>query len=269
MSAPQVIVTGWTGAGKTTLAGRLAAECRLGQVAASERLLEAVGAPGRPRPERLAAWLRPDRHDQRDESVDRRVDLATISALLAEDTPMVVESAGPAALLTPPLDRTLRIRLEADEKVRAARIAALMPGRVNLSEARAIVARKDAATVAAARSAWALDLRDDGAVRWRHDLVLRCPHLGECAARQRCQTAVGVLTLAAYRVYVSHLRADPQCGRAAAQRLVSEVGVWRAWVVRVSPLLTDPAARFDPQVWTRRLMCELGAAPATESEACQ
>jgi hypothetical protein len=197
------------------------------------------------------------------------VDVATVSAVLADDRPMVVESAGAVALLTPLLDQTLRIRLEADETVRAARIAALMAGRVAVGEARTIVARKDAATADAARAAWALDLRNDEAVRWRHDLVLRCPHPGQCAAPERCQTAIDLLALAAYWVYASHLRADQQFGQAAARRLACEIEVWRAWVVRVSPLLTDPDGRFDPGLWTHRLMHELDHAQAAESEVCR
>ncbi|MGH3712946.1 MAG: AAA family ATPase [Micromonosporaceae bacterium] len=263
-----MIITGWTGAGKTTLAGRLAAECHLRAVVASQGLLNAVGATDRPRLERLASWLDPNRQDPRSAAVDRRVDLALISAILSEDRPMVVESAGSVALLMPLLDQTFRVRLEASETVRAARIADLMAGRVSISEARTVVARKDAATAQAARDGWALDLRNDSAMHWRHDLVLRCPHAPECAAPARCQTAVDLLTLSAYWVYVSYLRADPQFGQAAARRLACEIEVWRAWVVRVSPLLTEPESRFDPDVWTRRLRHDLDNTPATESQVC-
>jgi cytidylate kinase len=255
-----VIVAGATGSGKSTLARYLATAGGLRRLAASSLLLETAG-PG-PRPgkrERLWSWAAdPVAATARrcaDVTADRVTDLATLSACRETSEDVVVETAGPVALLQPAATVALLVLLDAAAPVRAARVQAGLAGMVSVAQAGRLVAAKDAATVAAVRAAWALDLSDPATHGWRFDLVIRCPDQAVCRHPAECRQAVRELADAAVSVYVHYLAGAP--AREPVWRLACVAKQWRPWLVRLSPALTDATGRHTPHRWRHRLGDEL------------
>jgi len=186
----------------------------------------------------------------------RLADLATMAACDGARTGTVVDSAGPAALLLPPRNTALLVLVDAAQAVRADRVHRLLDG-VTLSTALEIVRRKDAATLAAVRAAWGLEIVDETAIRWRFDLILRCPDEESCRSAQRCLEASRATLRAAVSVYRRLLRNE--AGADEVLRLTKLTERHRPWLVRIAPLLLDPAVPQALATWQDRLSHELAS----------
>lgn len=263
-----VIVAGLTGAGKSTLARFLAGAGGLRRLTVSSLLVEASDTGPVDKRDRLRSWADdPEAASARrcaDPAVDRGTDLAVLAACRAATEDVVVETAGPVALLQPVDTAALLVLLDAAAPVRAARIHASLAGTVTGAQAHQVVAAKDAATVAAVRAAWALDLSDLAAVAWRFDLVIACPDRLVCREPATCRRAARELADAAVSVYLHYLAAAP--AGEAARRMTTLAERWKRWLVRLSPALTDATGPHTPHRWRTRLGDELAALAHQPSE---
>lgn len=263
-----VIVAGLTGAGKSTLARFLAGAGGLRRLTASSLLVEASDTGPADKRERLRSWADdPAAATARrcaDVTVDRGTDLAVLAACRTATEDVVVETAGPVALLQPLDTVSLLVLLDAAAPVRAARVRHELAGTVTGTQAHQVVAAKDAATVAAVRAAWALDLSELAAVAWRFDLVIACPDRLACRHLATCRRAVRELADAAVSVYLHYL-AGVAAGE-AARRMATLAEQWQRWLVRLSPALTDATGPHTPDRWRTRLGDELAALAHKPSE---
>jgi len=169
----------------------------------------------------------------------------------------VVDTDGPAALLLPPRNAALLVMVDAAATVRAERVRRLLASEVTPADALRIVTRKDTATVAAVRAAWGLDIADVAATTWRFDLVIRCPDEESCRSAQRCMEASRAMVRAAVSVYRRFLRNE--AGTDEVVRLATVTQRHRSWLVRIAPLLLDPATPHTLPRWRDRLRDELAA----------
>jgi hypothetical protein len=248
---PLVVVTGWTAAGKSTLAEQFAV-AGLARVAGSALLRPLLGDVVPDKAARLRSWLAgPVAGVPRDGRADRLADLALLRLVTARPGGRVVDSAGSLPLLLPPINDALLVRLVATPAVRAERVRRLLDGTVSVDEAAQIVRRKDATTAAACLTAWGLDLSNPVHQR-RYDLILCCPDGDRCADAQRCKVAVASLADAAGRVYRCYLADDRDGAAAAVTALLAAVGTYRSWVAWMCPLLTS-RADVSRQRWRDRL----------------
>ncbi len=241
-AAPVVFITGPTAAGKTTLARDLETGKRLTRVPAGSPAKNTEPASAEGSGNTTAARL---------------TDLAVLAACDEPGIGVVVDAAGPAALLLPPRNAALLVRVDAASAVRAERLRRLLSSGVTFADALQIVRRRDAATVAAARAAWGLDIADQAATRWRFDLVIRCPDEESCRSAQRCTEASRAMVRAALSVYRRFLRNE--AGADEVLRLSTVAERHRSWLTRIAPMLLDPAVPHTLAGWKNRLSRELAA----------
>lgn len=245
-----VVVSGRTGSGKSTVTDHLVdAGCTRVQ---SSQILLGLAGPARSRRDRLTSWLdNTNRSGARDVKVDRQVDLRTWETVSQQTGPTVVESVA-LPFLVAPVNPLLVIRLEASETVRAQRLCGLMD--VSRAAARLAVRRKDACTAASLRAAWGVDVRAQGAARWRADVVLRCPDPKVCADPVECRRATQRLAAAVFDVYRHYLPGSPTAPAAAGVRqLAALIRSDPSRVTRITGLLLDADGPFTAARWEQRL----------------
>jgi hypothetical protein len=256
---PLVVFSGPTAAGKTTLARDLETNKRLVRAPAVTQAPKAEPV-SEPEHKRLLSWLQAggeSRLDNADVAAHRLAGLAALAVCDEAETGTVVDAAGPAALLLPPRNAALLVMVDAAVAVRAERVRRLLDGGITLRDALQIVRQKDAATVAAIRAAWGLDITDQAATRWRFDLVIRCPDEESCRSPQRCLEASRATVRAALSVYRRFLRNE--AGADEVLRLSTVTERHRPWLVRIAPMLLDPAVPHTLAVWQDRLSHELAS----------
>ncbi len=206
-AAPVVFITGPTAAGKTTLARDLETGKRLTRVPAGSPAKNTEPASAEGSGNTTAARL---------------TDLAVLAACDEPGIGVVVDAAGPAALLLPPRNAALLVRVDA---------ASAVP--------------------------WGLDIADQAATRWRFDLVIRCPDEESCRSAQRCTEASRAMVRAALSVYRRFLRNE--AGADEVLRLSTVAERHRSWLTRIAPMLLDPAVPHTLAGWKNRLSRELAA----------
>lgn len=262
MTAPLVVLSGPTAAGKSTAAAALAAAANIDQLTASDRLVTVLA--GQAKADRLRSWLSTGTGSRRVRSAeaDRATDLVLFTEVQCARRPLVVESAA-LPLLLPPNNAALIVRLAASLSVRAARLRRVLP-KITDDEARIILTRKDRATRAALRSAWGLDPGAEQPGRWRADLVVECPDSPDCPDEHACAAATAHLLLAAYSVYRRHLVNSPIADSTDVDHLRALLTAGCGRVRRCTPLLTDPRS-FSESRWRRRLLIELDRSRGIET----